>query len=218
MENNKKNYNEAYIRAKEAQAVRHTESHPAEASKDRLPPGQIETRGFPILDLGVRPSLERYPRWTLDLFGNIENPATLKIDEIYKLADTDITADFHCVTHWSRYDLHWSGIPFKKIIELAKPRESVKFLVFHSFDGYTANVSLEDGTRPNVIVATKLEGGEISPEHGGPIRMIIPHLYGWKSAKFLTKIEFLDEDRLGFWEVRGYSNTAQPWLEERYSE
>lgn len=217
MESNNK-YNEAYIKVKEAQAARHAESHPAEASKDRLPPGQIETKGFPILDLGIRPSLERYPRWTLELFGNVENPVTLKIGEIHKLADRDITADFHCVTRWSRYDLNWSGVPFKKIIELTKPRDSMQFIVFHSFDGYTTNVTLEGVMMPNVIVATKLEGKEIPPEHGGPIRMIIPHLYGWKSAKFLTKIEFLDEDRPGFWEVRGYSNAARPWLEERYSE
>lgn len=212
------NYNKAYIKAKEDQAARHLESHPIDASKDRLPPGQIETKGFPILDLGIHPSLERYPKWTIELFGDIENPTTLNIEEVGRLADIDITADFHCVTRWSRYDLHWSGIPFTKIIELTKPRDSVKFVLFHSFDGYTANVTMADAMSPYVIVATKLEGKEISPEHGGPIRMIIPHLYGWKSAKFLTKIEFLDEDRPGFWEVRGYSNTARPWLEERYSE
>ncbi|MBI2055153.1 MAG: molybdopterin-dependent oxidoreductase, partial [Candidatus Sungbacteria bacterium] len=158
------------------------------------------------------------------------------------MADTDITADFHCVTRWSRYDLHWSGVPFSKIMELVKPRLSanphtkreqlesmnfssvsprsgvgVKFIVFHSFDKYTTNVTLDDVMQKNVIVATKLEGGEIPPEHGGPIRMILPHLYGWKSAKFLTAIEFVDEDKPGFWEVRGYSNRARPWIEERYS-
>lgn len=210
-------YNEAYIRAKKQQAGAHAEVSHAE-SKNRLPPGQIETKGFPILDLGIRPSLERYPRWTLEIKGNIENPVTLSADQIKGLANQSITADFHCVTRWSRFDLHWQGIPFSKIIELAKPKPEVQFVVFHSFDKYTTNVPLEELMKSNVIVATELEGKEIPPEHGGPIRMIIPHLYGWKSAKFLTGIEFIDKDQPGFWEVRGYSNRARPWIEERYSD
>lgn len=209
-------YNEAYIKAKKQQAEKHEEvSH--EESKDRLPPGQVLTKTFPILDLGVRPTWERYPRWTLEIKGDVENPVILTVEEMKKLAGADITADFHCVTRWSRFDLHWSGVPFNKIIELAQPQPSVKFVIFHSFDKYTTNVTLEDVMQKNVIVATELEGQEIPPEHGGPIRMILPHLYGWKSAKFLTAIEFVPKDQPGFWEVRGYSNRARPWVEERYS-
>ncbi|MBI4119721.1 MAG: sulfite oxidase-like oxidoreductase [Parcubacteria group bacterium] len=209
-------YNKAYIEAKKQQAEKYKEvSH--KESKGRLPPGQVLTKTFPILDLGIRPTLDRYSKWTLEIKGNVENPIILSVDEVKKMADTDITADFHCVTRWSRFDLHWSGIPFSKIMEITRPPASVKFVIFHSFDKYTTNATMEDVMQKNVILATKLDANEIPPEHGGPIRMILPHLYGWKSAKFLTEIEFVDEDRPGFWEVRGYSNRARPWIEERYS-
>ena len=211
-------YNESYIRAKEQQAAKHQHAEVKAESGERLPPGQILTKGFPILDLGIRPSLERYPKWMLEIFGDVVNPVTLSLDKVKALAGENIMADFHCVTRWSRYDLNWTGIPFKKIIELAKPKESAKFVTFHSFDKYTTNVQLSELLKPNVILAYALEGGQIPPEHGGPIRMVIPHIYGWKSAKFLTKIEFTENDRPGFWEVRGYSNRARPWIEERYSD
>lgn len=209
-------YNENYIKAKEQQAHKHADADHRE-SHNRLPPGQIETKGFPILDLGVRPTHENYADWKLKIYGEVENPAILSIVELKALGGGEIAADFHCVTRWSRFDLSWTGIPFKKIIELARSRPQAKFVIFHSFDDYTTNVALEEVEKPNTIVAYALEGGEIPPEHGGPIRMIIPHLYGWKSAKFLNGIEFLDHDEPGFWEVRGYSNKARPWIEERYS-
>ena len=210
-------FNQQYIKAKEQQARKHKEGSHAE-SHDRLPPGQTETKGFPILDLGIRPSHDRYPKWTLEILGMVKNPATLTLEEFKKLGGGEITADFHCVTRWSRYDLSWTGVPFTKIIELAKPEPSAKYVIFRSFEGYFTNVPLEELLKQNVIVAYELEGKEIPPEHGGPIRMIIPHLYGWKSAKFLTVVEFKDRDEPGFWEVRGYSNRARPWIEERYSD
>ena len=217
-------FNKQYIRAKEQQAQKHKEVDHAE-SHDRLPPGQTETKGFPILDLGIRPSRDRYPKWTLEIRGKVKSPVTLTLDEVKNLdggpstgSGYKITADFHCVTRWSRYDLSWTGIPFAKIIELAKPDPLAKHLIFRSFEGYSTNVPLEELLKPNVIVAYELEGKEIPPEHGGPIRMIIPHLYGWKSANFLTVIEFKERDEPGFWEVRGYSNRARPWIEERYSD
>ncbi len=208
-------YNEGIIRAKEQQARQHISSD--DKGTDRLPPGQKETKIFPILDLGVRPSKERYAQWTLEIRGSVEKPVTLALGEVKKLAGEHITADFHCVTRWSRFDLHWTGIPFKKITELVQPKPSAKFVVFRSFDQYSTNVPLVELEKEKVIVAFGLENEEIPPEHGGPIRMIIPHLYGWKSAKFLTTIEFREQDQPGFWELRGYSNTARPWLEDRYS-
>jgi len=210
------NYNQSLIKAKESQAQKGKHKTKAEGT-DRLPPGQVLTSSFPILDLGVRPSLDRYPKWTLELKGAVQKPALLSLDEVKALALKDVTADFHCVTRWSRYDLHWTGVPFQKIIDLAHPSDDVQFVIFHSFDKYTANVALGELLKPNVIVATALEGAEIPPEHGGPIRMLIPHLYGWKSAKFLTGVEFSVNDKPGFWETRGYSNRARPWIEERYS-
>jgi len=222
-------YNQSYIRAKEQQAARsHSDARPEAAThlhrdgktegKDRLPPGQTKTSGFPILDLGIRPSLARYPQWILEISGSVRSPAQLTLLQLKQLGGEEIIADFHCVTRWSRYDLHWKGIPFQKIIDYAKPSDSAQFVIFHSFDKYTANVPLGELLKPNVIVAYELEGSQIPPEHGGPIRMIIPQLYGWKSAKFLTGIEFSEKDKPGFWEVRGYSNRAQPWIEERYSD
>ncbi|OHA11569.1 MAG: hypothetical protein A3H71_02410 [Candidatus Sungbacteria bacterium RIFCSPLOWO2_02_FULL_48_13b] len=188
------------------------------AGRDRLPPGQVETKQFPILDLGVRPSRDNYSRWSLEIFGKIKSPRTLSPAGLKALGGEGITADFHCVTRWSRYDLHWTGIHFPKMIELAKPNPNAVFAIFYSYDKYTTNVSLGELLKPNVIVVYELDAGEIPPEHGGPIRMIIPHLYGWKSAKFLTGIEFTENDKLGFWETRGYSNRARPWVEERYSD
>ncbi|MBI3627807.1 MAG: molybdopterin-dependent oxidoreductase [Candidatus Sungbacteria bacterium] len=213
-------YNEALIKAKEAQAQKHAAvSHdPPAGGESRLPPGQMLTKAFPILDLGIRPSKELYPRWSLELKGNIENPKTLSLDELKQLANQNITADFHCVTRWSRFDLHWQGIPFSKIIQIANPKSDTKFVVFHAFDKYTTNVPYAELLKEKVMVATLLEGEEIPPEHGGPIRMIIPHLYGWKSCKFLTEIQFLTHDQPGFWEERGYSNSARPWKEDRYSD
>lgn len=210
-------YNEAYIKAKEQQAAKHAAHDKVSESHARLPPGQVETKVFPILDLGVRPSLARYPKWKLEIYGEVGKPQSASIEELRQLGGGEITADFHCVTRWSRFDLRWTGIPFQKVIDWVKPTAAARFVTFHSFDKYAANAALGELVKPNVIVAYELEGKEIPPEHGGPIRMLIPQLYGWKSAKFLTGIEFTREDRPGFWEVRGYSNHARPWIEERYS-
>jgi len=218
-EKDSEGYNEAYVRAKQAQsrsgALNPTPNIPTD-EHPRLPPGQVETKKFPILDLGIRPSLARYSLWKLEVRGLVENPIHFGIDEVKKLHSGPMTADFHCVTRWSRYDITWTGVPFKIILDLVKPHDDAQFVTFHAFDGYTTNVALEELKKKDVIIAYELEGEEIPPEHGGPIRMIIPHLYGWKSAKFLTGIEFMDHDEPGFWEVRGYSNNARPWIEERY--
>src|SRR3989344_1637169 len=133
-------YNEAYIRAKEQQAEKHVEGHAVKAGRDRLPPGQTLIKGFPILERGVRPFRANYSRWSLEIFGKVENPRTLSLAELKALGGKGITADFHCVTRWSRYDLNWRGIPFPKIIELVKPNPNAVFVSFHSYDKYTTNV------------------------------------------------------------------------------
>lgn len=209
-------YNEAYINAKKSQAEK---GHEAESrhGEDRLPPGQILTEQFPILDLGIRPTREQYSSWELVVDGEVANPVTLTLEKLKGLGEQDIVADFHCVTTWSRYDIPWKGIHFEKIETLVSPNENAKFAILHSFDDYTTNIPIPEMRGGDVFVATALEGEDISPEHGGPIRMIIPKLYGWKSAKFLKRIELVSEDIPGFWETRGYSNTARPWNEERYS-
>lgn len=182
----------------------------------RLPPGQFETKQFPILDLGVRPEIDKKD-FVLSVEGDIENPFEITWNELTRMNSKTITADFHCVTRWSRFDLTWTGVPLRDIVDKAKPVASVEYVIFGSRDGYTTNVHLEDCRRENVIVAYKLEGEDIPLIHGGPVRMIIPHLYGWKSAKFLNSIKFSNIDEPGFWEVRGYHNYGDPWKEQRYS-
>lgn len=211
-------YNESYVDAKLRQARAHkTTGEQDVGHRDRLPPGQFKTEGFPILDLGVRPKRELYSNWTIEVKGLVEQQKVFTLEEIKKFGKDERTLDFHCVTRWSRYDLQWGGILFSRFCEIVKPQPSASVVIFHSYDKYTTNVPMKEVLGKNVLIAYELEGKEIPPEHGGPVRMIVPTLYGWKSAKFLTGIEFLDHDEPGFWEVRGYNNHADPWLEERYS-
>ncbi|MFZ5425196.1 MAG: sulfite oxidase-like oxidoreductase [Patescibacteria group bacterium] len=185
-------------------------------STNRLPPGQYLTDGFPVLDLGVRPHLD-FQDFTLTIDGEVENPVILKQASLLALPSVEVTKDFHCVTRWSRYDLTWKGVSFLEIAKLVKPKPSARFVVFSSRDDYTTNLPIEECLKEDVLVAYELEGETIPTLHGGPVRMLVPHLYGWKSAKFLNKITFLKHDEPGFWEVRGYNNHGDPWLEERYS-
>jgi len=126
-------------------------------------------------------------------------------------------SDFHCVTTWSKFDCHWSGVAFFTLAEFVRPKPEVKHVLFTSYDGYSTNVRLEDCMDDDVLIATQFDGKPITREHGGPARIIIPKLYAWKGAKFVKAIEFAAEDRPGYWEVRGYSNTADPWREDRFS-
>lgn len=212
----KEEQNNVYIQAKIARAKR-DKDHDGHVGSDRLPPGQALTEQFPILDLGVRPSRADYAGWELLIDGAVESPTIFSFEEIKKLSNIDFVKDFHCVTKWSRFAIPWKGVSFSEIEKAVRPTAQAKFVVLYSFDNYTTNIPLEEMRKEGVFVAHTLEGEEIPPEHGGPIRMIIPQLYGWKSAKFLTRIEFTNEDQPGFWETRGYSNTARPWKEERYS-
>ncbi|HSX39413.1 MAG TPA: sulfite oxidase-like oxidoreductase [Candidatus Saccharimonadales bacterium] len=212
-------YNQSYIRVKLNNAAKKfglTGNKNSNEATDRLPPGQYLTQQFPILDLGERPPLE-LKDFTLNLFGDIENPITLTSEQFLALPSKEIVKDFHCVTRWSKYDLKWKGVGFEEIVKLAKPKPEVKHVMFFSRDLYTTNVSLEDCLKGDVIVAYQLDGQGIPLLHGGPVRIIVPHLYGWKSAKFLNRIRFSVRDEEGFWESRGYNNHADPWKEERYS-
>ncbi|HUG11912.1 MAG TPA: sulfite oxidase-like oxidoreductase [Opitutaceae bacterium] len=186
------------------------------ASTDRLPPGQRLTTGFPVLDLGIQPMLPP-SRWSLTLNGLVEKPAVLTWDQFNALPQIEDVSDFHCVTTWSKYDCHWSGVAFTTLYELVQPKPEAKFVYFTSFDGYSTNLPLDQCLDDDVLIATGFEGKPVPREHGGPARVIVPKIYAWKGAKFVKGIEFLAEDRLGYWEVRGYSNTADPWKEERYA-
>ncbi len=189
---------------------------PAVRSTDRLPPGQHLTTGFPVLDLGIQPVVP-LDKWSLEIKGLVENPVTLNWEQFHALPRFEDTSDFHCVTTWSKYDCRWSGVAFFTLLELVKPRPEAKFVYFESYDGYSTNTALEACMDDDVLVATGFDGKPIPKEHGGPARVIVPKLYAWKGAKFVRSIEFVAVDRLGFWEVRGYSNTADPWTDDRFS-
>jgi DMSO/TMAO reductase YedYZ molybdopterin-dependent catalytic subunit len=178
------------------------------AATDRLPPGQKLTTGFPVLDLGVQPEIP-LPEWTLAVDGLVEKPAVFNWEQFSALPQVTDVSDFHCVTTWSKYDCEWSGVAFTTLFELVQPKPEAKFVYFTSYDGYSTNVPLE--------MCLDDDGAPVSREHGGPARIIIPKLYAWKGAKFVKTLSFLAEDRLGFWEVRGYHNIGDPWKEERYA-
>jgi len=208
-----------YIAAKqkwaEKQKARGVVAHPS-ASTDRLPPGQKLTPGFPVLDLGVQPEIS-FSDWRLKLDGAVERPVQLSWAEFTALPQVADVSDFHCVTTWSKYDCRWNGVAFTTLYELVQPKPEARFVYFTSYDGYSTNVALEKCLDDDVLVATSFDGAPLPREHGGPARVIIPKLYAWKGAKFVHGITFLAADKLGFWEVRGYSNTADPWTEDRYA-
>mgnify|MGYP001579983130 FL=1 len=183
-------------------------------TSDRLPPGQHLTPLFPVLDLGIQPEMD-LSNWKLEITGLVKE-TKLSLEDLEKLGVKQYTEDFHCVTTWSKFDVKWTGIPFKKLIELVKPDNKWKFLIQYGKDGYSTNVPREDVERENVFLAFELDGKPIPKEHGY-IRMIIPHLYAWKTSKFLYKLEFSEVDKPGFWEVRGYNNHGDAFKEERYS-
>jgi DMSO/TMAO reductase YedYZ molybdopterin-dependent catalytic subunit len=189
----------------------------------KLPPRQRAVRNWPVLDLGDLPRIRRED-WRLELAGLVENPVTLDWRAFMELPQVEDESDFHCVTTWSRMDNRWTGVRFAALAELAVPREAARFVATTGYDvapgtdvPYTTNLALEEALSPDVLLVHAWEGRPLPVEHGGPVRMITPRLYAWKGAKWIRRIEFLADDRPGFWELRGYSNGARPWIEERYA-
>jgi DMSO/TMAO reductase YedYZ molybdopterin-dependent catalytic subunit len=191
-------------------------ARPVVRSKDRLPPGQHLTTGFPVLDLGIKPQVN-LSDWRLMVGGLVENPRSFTWEELNALPQFEDVSDFHCVTTWSKFDVRWGGVAFFTLAEIVRPKPEAKHVLFGSRDDYTTNVRIEEVMDDDVLIATRYDGQPLPLEHGGPARMVIPKLYGWKSAKFIRSIEFSANDKPGFWEVRGYSNTADPWTEDRFS-
>ena len=181
----------------------------------RLPPGQRLVRDWPVLDLGQQP-LVTPAAFRLDLNGAVELPQRLDLAELMALPQEQSLSDMHCVTQWSRFDNEWTGIAARTLIALVRPRPEVGHVVFHAHDGYTTNVRLDQFDQPDVFLVHRWHGEPIDRRHGGPVRVLIPRLYLWKSAKWIRRIEFRTEDQPGFWETRGYHNNADPWEEERY--
>jgi DMSO/TMAO reductase YedYZ molybdopterin-dependent catalytic subunit len=186
-----------------------------EDGRERLPVGQYLTKKWPVLSYEPTPKFDP-AKYRFKVSGAVAEPFELTWDELQALPRVQLTTDFHCVTTWSRYDNAWEGVHIREILQRAKPLPEAKFVMAHSFTGYTTNMPLADLDDDDVIIAFTHDGEPLAPEHGGPVRLIVPKLYAYKSAKWLSGLEFMEKDRPGFWEVRGYHNHADPWKEERY--
>lgn len=197
--------------ARDGRLLTGTTADPAQ----RLPPGQRLVKDWPVLDLGAQPEVTAQ-RFRLDIDGAVRRPIGLTLDEFLALPQQDSVSDMHCVTQWSRYDNDWQGVAARVLLELVEPLDSARHVIFHAHDGYTTNVRLEQFDQPDVFLVHRWGGQPIDRRHGGPVRVLIPRLYLWKSAKWVRRMEFSATDKPGFWETRGYHNNADPWLEERY--
>jgi DMSO/TMAO reductase YedYZ molybdopterin-dependent catalytic subunit len=189
----------------------------------RLPPGQRAVPNWPVLDLGVHPQIAR-EEWRLEVDGLVARPLTLSFDALMALPQVEEESDFHCVTTWSRMDMRFGGVRVVDLLSLAEPADTATHLLVTAYDedpqsgeAYTTNVSLAEAVKPDVLLVHTWEGKPLPREHGGPVRMVTPQLYAWKGAKWIRKITVLDRDHSGFWERRGYSDTALPWYDDRYS-
>jgi DMSO/TMAO reductase YedYZ molybdopterin-dependent catalytic subunit len=183
--------------------------------KNRVPPGQVVTEKFPILSITAPPRWD--PRtWRFRVTGLVAHPYELTWQEFTALPTVELLADFHCVTGWSKLGVFWEGVPARLLIERARPLPQAKAVMLSCLDGYTTNLMLDALLSEDVIFAYRLDGEPLPPDHGGPLRLIVPQRYAWKSAKFVTAMELLPEDKLGFWERRGYHREGDPWKEQRY--
>lgn len=189
--------------------------YPEEIAK-RIPPGNHLVKGWPVLHYGVVPKF-RPDEWDLTLTGEVEKEVTLSYDELKALPNLQEVADFHCVTTFSTLDNNWTGVSFRTLAELAGPTEDAKWVIAHCEQGYTSNLSMKAMMDDDVLVAWAHNGEDLTPEHGFPLRLVVPKRYAWKSAKWLRGLEFAKHNKRGFWEVRGYHIHADPWAEERYS-
>ena len=181
----------------------------------RLPPGQYLTDRFPVLHVGEVPTYEP-GEWTLAVGGLVERPQVLSFDDLVALPSVTVTTDIHCVTKWSKFDTTWRGVRVRDLLEAAGMRPEATHLMGHAEHGYTANVPLEDALRDESLVVWEYEGEPIEPIHGGPVRLLVPNLYFWKSPKWLRGIEVMNGDKPGFWERNGYHMYGDPFLEQRH--
>jgi DMSO/TMAO reductase YedYZ molybdopterin-dependent catalytic subunit len=181
----------------------------------RLPPGQYLTEKWPVLHAGTVPKAD-LATWDFRVFGEVENPITLSWEELVALPSREITIDIHCVTRWSRFDASFKGVHWSELAKLVRPRPSARYVVAHAEQDFTSNVPLSALEDEEALLAYEADGEPLTPEHGWPLRLVIPKRYFWKSAKWLRAIELLDHDEPGFWERLGYHNEADYWKEQRY--
>lgn len=187
------------------------------ATNPRIPPGQWQTRDWPVLHYGSVPRVD-LSNWTFRAFGLVEAEKTWNWAEFLALPQATMTVDIHCVTQWSRLDTSFKGIPFREVYDRIKPLPEAQYVMVHAEGGFTTNLPLVDLLAENVMFAYQAGGQDLTPEHGWPLRLVVPHLYFWKSAKWVRGLEFTAQDRPGFWERNGYHMRGDPWDEERYSD
>ena len=180
------------------------------------PPGQnvFEKEEWPVLDLGETPQIAP-ERWRLTVDGAVETPLALSWADLHALPQADEEADFHCVTGWSILDVRFRGVRVETALALARPKADATHLMIHGSDGYSTNLPLEEALKPDVLLVHTVEGKPLAAAHGGPVRVVVPQLWAWKGAKWVSRLELLTHDRRGYWEIRGYSNTAHPWRDDR---
>ena len=185
--------------------------------EDRLPPRQVITKKFPVYDIASQPVFNK-ETWRFKIFGEVEKETTINWNDFLALPKVEVLADFHCVTRWSKENMLWEGVTTETIFRLVKPNPEAQFLMIHSAEGYTTNIPLQFFLKEDSLFAYNLNGKPLEAEHGFPLRLVIPQLYAWKSAKYVIGVEFIFKNKPGFWEVRGYHMKGDPWKEERFFE
>ncbi len=192
------------------------EGPPNRHGMPKEPPGQnvLEKKDWPVLDLGETPAIAP-ERWSLRVDGAVEEPLSLSFADLHALPQIREEVDFHCVTGWSILDVTFRGVRLATVLALARPTREATHLMAHAPDGYSTNLPLEEALKPDVLLVHEVEGKPLRAEHGGPVRIVVPQLWAWKGAKWVSRIELLTHDRRGYWEIRGYSNTAHPWRDDR---
>ena len=191
---------------------------PKQAPEDpsgRVPPGQFVTEKFPVLSAGPSPRVD-LAQWRFRIYGLVTKEMELTWERLMALPQVTVTADFHCVTQWSRLGNTWRGVASKAVLELAAPARDARYIMVHCYGGYTTNLDLETLWEQDALFAHEHDGQPLAPDHGGPLRLVVPRRYGWKSAKWVSGLELLAEDRPGFWEQRGYHLRGDPWREQRF--
>ncbi len=189
---------------------------PEAEQSERVPPGQYLAKGFPVLTYGATPEIST-DEWQLKVWG-LATAKTFSWADLMAMPQQQFTADFHCVTRWSKLDVKWTGVKVTDFMQQVEIDPKAVHVMEHCYGGYTTNIATDDFLREENFFAHTLFGEPLSAEHGGPLRLVVPHLYAWKSAKWLNGLEFLDEEALGFWEANGYHKRGEPWAEERYSD
>ena len=183
--------------------------------KAKTPPGQIATAKFPVLTYGDTPTVSMAD-WRMRIWGEVEEEIEWTWEDLLRMPQTTLHADFHCVTTWSRFDDDWTGVFFKDLIQFLRPKPTAKYVMQYAYGGYTTNNSLDVMLNEDVILAHTLNGVPLAREHGGPLRVFTPRRYAWKGAKWVNGLEFMAKDRPEFWELNGYNTPADPWAEERF--